>query len=95
MVLKDEPLTSSVAERSEGPAERKMGTILSGIATQLLPYLLAVVGFFGWKWQNDRKVVNAAREKDELRKANALARALAIERPTSSELRESLRRNTF
>lgn len=72
-----------------------MGTILSGIATQILPYLLAIVGFFGWKWQNDRKVVNAAKQKDELRKANALARALAIERPTSSELRESLRSNTF
>ena len=72
-----------------------MGTVLTGLLSQLLPYLLAILGFFGWKWQNDRKVVNAAKAKDELRKANALARALAIERPTSSELRESLRSNTF
>ena len=72
-----------------------MGTILGGIATQLLPYLLAVVGFFGWKWNHDRQVVNAAKQKDELRKANAVARALAIERPSADELRNSLRSNTF
>ena len=72
-----------------------MGTILGGIATQLLPYLLAVVGFFGWKWNHDRQVVNAAKQKDELRKANAVARALAIERPSADELRNSLRNNTF
>lgn len=72
-----------------------MGTILGGIAAQLLPYLLAIVGFFGWKWNHDRQITAAAREKDELRKANAVARALAIERPSVDELHKSLQRNTF
>lgn len=72
-----------------------MTVLLGTIINAVWPYLLAAGAFFAWKFNHDRKILAESRQKDQLRQQAAIANALAIEQPSSSELRNSLQRGEF